>query len=57
MARVHSLLLHAPISFLRAKDGFAVGERSTHGLPDGVRSVTFERQNVSQKSFDALVHF
>jgi hypothetical protein len=57
MARVHSLLLQAPISFLRAKDCFAVGEDSTHGLPDGVRSFTFERQNVSQKSFDALVHF
>ena len=57
MARVHSLLLHAPISFLRAKDCFAVGKASAHRLPDSVRSFTFERQNVSQKSFDALVHF
>ena len=57
MARVPGLLFHAPISLLRAKDRFAVGEASAHRFANGVRSFTFERQNVSQKSFDALVHF
>lgn len=57
MARVPGLLFHAPVSLLRAKDGFAVGQAGTHRFADGVRSFTFERQNVSQKSFDALVHF
>ncbi len=57
MASVPGLLFHAPISLLRAKDGFAVGEASAHRFADGVRSFTFERQNVSQKCFDALVHF
>ena len=57
MARVPGLLFHAPISLLRAKDSFAVGQASTDGLADGVESFTFERQNVSQKGFDARVHY
>jgi hypothetical protein len=57
MAGVPSLLFHAPVSLLCANDSFALGEASAHCLADGLRSFTFERQNVSQKSFDALVHF
>jgi hypothetical protein len=38
------------------KDRLALGEGDPHSLPNRVRVLARERENVAQESFDALVH-
>jgi hypothetical protein len=53
---VSGLFLHSSIDFLRSEDLLAVGKRDAHPLSYRVRIFALERQNVSQKGFNALVH-
>ena len=57
MARVPRLVFHAPIGFLRAEDGLAVGQSGAHSFADRFWAFAFERENVCKKGFDALVRF
>jgi hypothetical protein len=48
---------HSFIDFLRSEDLFAVGKSASHAMADRVRIFALKRQNVSQKGFNALVHW
>jgi len=52
---VSCLFLHSFIDFLRAEELFVIGKRAAHPLTDRVGLFALERQNVSQKGFNALV--
>jgi hypothetical protein len=56
VAGVSRLVPHALVRLLRSEDCLAVLERGSHTLADSVRAFACERENISQKGFNALVH-
>jgi len=53
-ASMSRLVPHALLRLLQPEDRLALGEGAPHSLPDRVRFVAHERENVAQEGFDAL---
>ena len=51
VASVNSLVLHAPIHFLRPIDFPAVGKRNMHAVSDRLWAFAFKGENVNQERF------
>ena len=56
-ADASGLIPHALVRLLHPEDRLAVGKGDAHPLPDRVRFVSRERENVAQEGFDALAHW